>query len=52
VEGKCRYTKCTHTKEEGCNIIERVKTGEISKTRHNSYVALFTILKAKPRWKK
>ena len=52
VEGKCRYTKCTHTKEEGCNIIERVKKGEISKTRHNSYVALFTILKAKPRWKK
>lgn len=52
VEGKCRYTKCTHTKEEGCNIIERVKTGEISKTRHNSYVALFAILKAKPRWKK
>lgn len=52
VEGKCRYTKCTHTKEEGCNIIERVKSGEIPRTRHESYVSLFNILKAKPKWKK
>ena len=52
VEGKCRYTKCTHTKEEGCNIIERVKTGEIPRSRHESYVSLYNILKLKPRWKK
>lgn len=52
VEGKCRYTKCTHTKEEGCNIIERVKTGEIPRSRHESYISLFNILKAKPKWKK
>ena len=52
VEGKCRYTKCTHTKEEGCNIIERVKAGEIPRSRHESYISLFNILKAKPKWKK
>ncbi len=52
VDGKCRYTKCTHTKEEGCNIIERVKAGEIPRSRHESYVSLFNILKAKPKWKK
>jgi len=52
VEGKCRYTKCTHTKEEGCNIIARVKSGEIAKSRHESYVSLFNILKNKPKWKK
>ena len=52
VEGKCKYTKCTHTKEEGCNIIRRVKDGEIPKSRHESYVSLFNILKAKPKWKK
>ena len=51
-QGKCKYTKCSHTKEEGCDILERVKNGEIEKTRHNSYVALYEILKKKPAWKK
>ena len=52
VEEPCRYTKCTHTKEEGCSIIERVKDGTIPKSRHNSYISLYSILKSKPRWKK
>ena len=51
-EGKCKYTKCSHTKEEGCDILARVKNGEIEKTRHQSYVALYEILKKKPSWKK
>ena len=50
--GKCKYTKCSHTKEEGCDIIARVKSGEIEKTRHQSYIALYEILKKKPTWKK
>ena len=49
--GKCKYTKCTHTKDEGCDIIERVQNGEIPKTRHESYVMLYDILKKKPSWK-
>ena len=51
-QGNCKYTKCSHTKEEGCDILERVKRGEIEKTRHQSYVALYDILKKKPSWKK
>lgn len=51
-EGECRYTKCSHTKEEGCDILARVKNGEIPKSRHESYVSLYTILKSKPKWKK
>lgn len=51
-KGECRYTKCSHTKEEGCDIIARVKSGEIPKSRHDSYVALYNILKNKPKWKK
>jgi ribosome biogenesis GTPase len=51
-EGMCRYTKCSHTKEEGCDIIARVESGEIPKSRHDSYVALYSILKNKPKWKK
>lgn len=50
--GKCRYTKCTHTKEEGCDVIRRVKCGEIPKSRHDSYVSLYETLKKKPDWKK
>ncbi len=51
-EGACRYTKCSHTKEEGCDIIARVQGGEIPKSRHDSYVSLYNILKSKPKWKK
>ena len=50
--GKCKYTKCSHTKEEGCDILARVKNGEIEKTRHQSYIALYEILKKKPSWKR
>lgn len=50
--GECRYKKCTHTKEEGCAIVEAVKTGEIAPSRHESYVALFQILKNKNAWDK
>ena len=50
--GECKYTKCSHTKEEGCAILEMVKRGEIEKTRHQSYVSLYEILKKKPSWKK
>ena len=52
VDKPCRYTKCTHTKEEGCSIIEMVKDGTIPKSRHDSYISLYSILKSKPRWKK
>ncbi len=50
--GECKYTKCTHLKEEGCAIVEAVKRGEIAKSRHESYVALYEILKNKHKWDK
>lgn len=40
--GACKYRGCTHVKEEGCEIIAAVSRGEISPTRHESYVALFS----------
>jgi len=48
--GKCKYTKCSHTKEEGCAIIEAVKSGEIPKSRHESYIELYDILKTRKKW--
>ena len=50
--GDCRYTKCTHTKEEGCAILDAVHRGEITKERHDSYLEIFTEMKKKPDWKR
>ena len=49
--GSCKYTKCSHTKEEGCAILEAVRRGEIPPSRHASYVELHGILKQKKKWK-
>ena len=48
--GECRYTKCSHTKEEGCAILAAVKDGTIPKTRHQSFLSLYEVLKKKTKW--
>lgn len=48
--GNCRYTKCSHTKEQGCAVIEAVKEGIIPPSRHASYVELYDILKTRKKW--
>ena len=48
--GECRYTKCSHTKEEGCAIVEAVKNGDIPRSRHESYCELYETLKKKKKW--
>ncbi len=50
--GNCRYTKCSHTKEEGCAMLALVHEGRISPSRHESYVQLYETLKQKPSWEK
>ena len=48
--GECRYTKCSHTKEEGCAIVEAAKRGDIPRTRHDSFLQIYETLKAKKKW--
>ena len=48
--GECKYTKCSHTKEEGCAILEAVRDEKIPPSRHASYVEIFCTLKAKKKW--
>ncbi len=48
--GECRYTKCSHTKEEGCAILGAVREGKIPPSRHASYLELYEILKNKKKW--
>ena len=50
--GKCRYTKCSHTKEDGCAVLEALSRGEIAKSRHDSFLAMYETLKNKPTWEK
>lgn len=50
--GGCRYTKCTHTKEDECAILEAVREGVIPRSRHRSYVAMHNELKQIPEWKR
>ena len=48
--GECRYTKCSHTKEEGCAILAAVKSGVIPTSRHQSFLSLYEVLKKKTKW--
>ncbi|MBE6689233.1 MAG: ribosome small subunit-dependent GTPase A [Ruminococcaceae bacterium] len=48
--GSCKYVKCTHTKEEGCAVLEAVKKGEIPLSRHQSYLDLYESLKKQKEW--
>ena len=50
--GECRYLDCSHTKEEGCAILDAIERGEIAPSRHESYISMYKTLKAKPRWEK
>ena len=50
--GSCRYSRCTHTCEEGCAVLEAVRAGTIPKSRHDSYLSIYADLKDKRRWKK
>ena len=47
--GDCRYDDCSHTKEEGCALLAAVERGEVSPLRHESYLTLYPILKAKTK---
>ena len=48
--GECKYKKCTHTKEEGCAVLEKLRDGKIAPSRHESFLALYDILKQKHDW--
>ncbi len=43
----CRYADCTHTGEVECGVAVAVREGRIAPSRHESYRALYKILKEK-----
>ena len=50
--GRCRFTGCAHVKEKGCAVLAAVKAGEISQSRHDSYVRLYQQAKEVPEWQR
>lgn len=50
--GTCRYTKCSHTKEDGCAVRAAVDAGVIPQSRFDSYVSLYNNVKNKKEWDK
>lgn len=48
--GTCKFTGCTHTHDKGCKIIEAVENGDISKSRHDSYLEIYNQVKDIKEW--
>lgn len=48
----CKFRGCTHINEPGCQIINAVKDGEISKSRYKSYKQIYNIIKDIKEWEK
>ena len=46
----CQFMDCTHTKERGCGVIEAVRSGKISRTRHENYVRLHDMAMTVKSW--
>jgi ribosome biogenesis GTPase len=39
--GQCRFLDCAHIREQGCAVLQAVRDGAISETRHASYARLY-----------
>lgn len=48
----CKFTSCAHTCEKGCAVLQAVKDGNISKSRHNSYVEMYNEVKDIKEWQR
>lgn len=46
----CRYSRCTHTKEEGCAILSAVRSGDIPRERHDSFLSIYSDLRSKKKY--
>lgn len=48
--GECQFISCSHTCEKGCRILKALSDGEICKSRHDSYVAMYNEVKDIKHW--
>ncbi len=48
--GSCRFADCAHLKEPGCAVTVAVKTGQIQKSRYDSYARLYELAAKNKFW--
>ena len=48
----CQFVSCSHTCEKGCAVLRALEEGEISQSRHNSYVAMYNEVRDIKEWQK
>lgn len=48
--GRCRFHDCAHVCEKGCAVVEAVQHGDIAKSRHDAYIALYQAAKQRKAW--
>ncbi len=48
--GECRFVGCSHTKEKGCAVLQALKDGKLSESRHKSYLRLYEAAKQYKQW--
>lgn len=46
----CRFSSCTHQHDKGCAVLQAVENGEIAKSRHESYIAMYEAVKNLKEW--
>lgn len=46
----CQFTSCAHLCEKGCAVIKAVESGDIPKSRHESYVRMYNEVKDIKDW--
>ncbi|MDD3692351.1 MAG: ribosome small subunit-dependent GTPase A [Oscillospiraceae bacterium] len=49
---KCRFSSCSHIKENGCAVLEAVRHGAITVERHNNYCEIYDEIKDIKAWDK
>lgn len=50
-QGQCKFSKCYHTSEPGCKVLEALEAGEILEDRYISYLNIFYDLQKAQKWK-
>lgn len=48
--GHCRFDDCTHRNEPGCAVLDALNNGDISVSRHNSYMKIYEVLNSRKSW--
>lgn len=47
---QCKFSNCLHIGESGCQVLKRVESGEIGKTRYENYLSFINEIKSNRRY--